>query len=68
MIPKTEELTGTVFHLKMFEIKKLSATIFQGDEFDFLGPLGAEISREVVVFLNDESMEDLEPSHAEKER
>jgi hypothetical protein len=64
MIPKTEFLVGTALHLKMLEIKKLSATVFEGDEFDFLGPLGAEISQDVVVFLNDDntfdSMEELE--------
>jgi len=72
MIPKTEALTGTVVHVKVFEVKKLSATVFEGDEFDFLGPLGAEISREVVVFLNydflQESMEDLDMAPSEKER
>lgn len=60
MIPKTENLLGTAVHVKMLEVKKLSATIFEGDEFDFLGELGAEISRDVVVFLNEDlSMESM---------
>lgn len=54
-----------MLHLKMFDIKKFSATIFEGDEYDFLEPMGAELSNEVVIFLNDDvsfdRAEELEP-------